>query len=91
MINFIAWIVVGGLAGWVASKIMNTDASMGVVMNVIVGIIGAMIGGWLVNWLLGADPAVFSIGGFLTAVLGAVILLGIVKAVTGKGTHAAVH
>lgn len=91
MINFILWLIVGGLAGWVASKIMNTDASMGVVMNVIVGIIGAMIGGWLVNWLLGADPAAFSIGGFLTAVLGAVILLAIVKALTGSNKHVAAH
>lgn len=88
MINFIAWLIIGGLAGWVASKIMNTDASMGVVMNIIVGVIGAMIGGWLVNWILGADPAVFSIGGFVTAVLGAVVLLAIVKALFGGRSHA---
>lgn len=88
MINFIAWLVVGGLAGWVASKIMNTDASMGILMNIIVGIVGAMLGGWLVNWMLGADPSIFSIGGFVTAVLGSVILLAIVKALTGGNSHA---
>lgn len=84
MLNIIIWIVVGGLAGWVASKIMKTDASMGVFLNVVVGIIGAFIGGWVVNLLLDADPELFSIGGFLTAILGAVILLAIVKAVSGR-------
>lgn len=84
MLNIIAWIVVGGLAGWIASKIMKTDASMGVMLNVVVGIIGALIGGWVVNLLLDADPEIFSIGGFLTAILGSVILLAIVRALTGR-------
>lgn len=88
MLNILAWIIVGGLAGWIASKIMNTDASMGVLLNVVVGIIGAFIGGWVVNMLLGADPEIFSIGGFVTAILGAVILLGLVKLLTGRGTAA---
>jgi len=83
MLNFIAWIVVGGLAGWIASKIMKTDASMGVGLNIIVGVIGAVIGGWVVSFLLDADPELFSIGGFVTAILGSVILLAIVKALTG--------
>jgi len=84
--NIIAWIVIGGLAGWIASKIMKTDASMGVFLNIVVGIIGAFIGGWVVNLLLDADPAIFSIPGFITAILGSVILLAIVKAVTGRRT-----
>ena len=74
----------GGLAGWIASKIMKTDASMGVFLNIVVGIIGAFIGGWVVNALLGADPGIFSIGGFLTAILGSVILLAIVRLFTGR-------
>lgn len=84
MINFIAWIIIGGLAGWVASMIMKADASMGVLMNIIVGILGALLGGFLVNSLLGADPEIFSVGGFITAVLGAVILIAIARAVTGR-------
>ena len=84
--NIIAWIVIGGLAGWIASKIMKTDASMGVFLNIVVGIIGAFLGGWVVNLLLDADPAIFSIPGFITAILGSVILLAIVKAVTGRRT-----
>ncbi len=88
MLNIIAWIIIGGLAGWVASKIMKTDASMGVLLNIVVGIIGALLGGWVVNLLLNADPEIFSIGGFLTALLGSVILLAIVKALTGRRSHA---
>jgi uncharacterized membrane protein YeaQ/YmgE (transglycosylase-associated protein family) len=88
MLNILAWIIIGGLAGWVASKIMKTDASMGIFLNIVVGIIGAFIGGWVVNLLLGADPEIFSIGGFLTALLGSVILLAIVGLFTRR-RHAA--
>jgi uncharacterized membrane protein YeaQ/YmgE (transglycosylase-associated protein family) len=52
--NFIIWLIVGGLIGWVASKIMNTDAQQGIFLNIVVGIIGAMIGGWLISPLIGA-------------------------------------
>ena len=47
--NFIIWLVVGGLIGWVASMIMKTDAQQGVILNVVVGIVGSMLGGWLVR------------------------------------------
>lgn len=87
MVNILLWIIVGGLAGWVASMIMKTDSSMGIPLNIVVGIIGAMIGGWLMNMLFGTDMALFSIGGFLTAVLGAIILLAIVRALTGGSRH----
>ncbi len=51
--NFIIWLVVGGLIGWVASMIMKTDAQQGVVLNVVVEIIGAFLGGWLISPLAG--------------------------------------
>ena len=44
--NFIIWLIVGGLIGWVASMIMKTDGQQGVILNVVVGIVGAMLGGW---------------------------------------------
>jgi uncharacterized membrane protein YeaQ/YmgE (transglycosylase-associated protein family) len=81
MINFIVWLIVGGLAGWIASMIMRTDAQQGVILNVVVGIIGAAVAGWLISPLLGI-PSInqqFSIGAFVVSVLGAVILLGIVN------------
>ncbi|RZL43583.1 MAG: GlsB/YeaQ/YmgE family stress response membrane protein [Variovorax sp.] len=80
--NFIIWLVVGGLIGWVASKIMNTDAQQGIFLNIVVGIVGSMLGGWLVAPLLGSGTVNqndFSIMGLLSSLIGAVILLAIVN------------
>lgn len=86
--GFIGWIVLGGLAGWVASMIAKTDHSMGVLANIIVGIIGAGIGGFLFNMFGGAGVTGFNIYSFLVALVGAVVLLFIVRAVTGGGRKA---
>lgn len=82
MMSIIVWIIVGALAGWIASMIMKTDASMGALANIVVGIIGAFIGGWLVS-LFGVNVAEgeLNIPSVLTAILGAVVLLAIIKAV----------
>lgn len=82
MINFIIWLVVGGIIGWVASLIMKTDAQQGVFLNIVVGIVGAMLGGWLLSPLFGTDTINqddFSLSGLLVSLLGAVILLAIVN------------
>jgi uncharacterized membrane protein YeaQ/YmgE (transglycosylase-associated protein family) len=83
-LGFIGWIVIGGLAGWIGSKIMGTDASMGIILNIIVGVVGGFLGGWLLT-LFGVDVAgggvIFS---FITCLVGAVILLWIVGLVTRK-------
>ncbi|MBW8831749.1 MAG: GlsB/YeaQ/YmgE family stress response membrane protein [Burkholderiales bacterium] len=79
--NFIVWLVVGGLVGWIASMIMRTDAQQGVILNVVVGIIGAAIAGWLISPLVGI-PSIntgFSVGSFVVSLLGAIVLLGIVN------------
>ena len=80
--NFIIWLVVGGLIGWIASKIMNTDAQQGVILNVIVGIVGAFLGGMLISPLVGV-PTInqdsLSLGALLVSLVGAVILLAIVN------------
>ena len=82
--NIISWLVVGGLAGWIASIIMKTNAQQGALANIIIGILGAFIGGFIVQLLSNGDGVdTFSIPGFIVAVLGAVILLWIVKAVRG--------
>ncbi|BAL95844.1 GlsB/YeaQ/YmgE family stress response membrane protein [Rubrivivax gelatinosus] len=80
--NLIIWLVVGGLIGWVASKIMRTDAQQGVILNVVVGIIGAALGGWLVSPLIGVgtiNQGVFSLGALVVSLVGAIILLAIVN------------
>ena len=80
MWNLIVWIVIGALAGWIASKIMKTDAQQGGLANVIVGVVGALIGGFVVR-LFGGEGAITGINpmSFLIALLGSVILLFIIK------------
>lgn len=79
IINIILWIIIGGLAGWVASMVMDRDAGMGALANIVVGIVGAIIGGFVVG-LFGVSVDTFSIPGLLVAILGAVILLAIIGA-----------
>jgi uncharacterized membrane protein YeaQ/YmgE (transglycosylase-associated protein family) len=81
MVNIILWILFGALAGWIASMIMDTDAEQGAVGNIVVGIAGAFIGGFIVNAMTGDDVMnQFSITSLLVAIIGAVILLALVKA-----------
>ena len=80
--NFIIWLVVGGIIGWIASKIMNTDAQQGVILNVVVGIIGAFLGGLLISPLVGVgtiNQDSLSIGALFVSLVGAIILLAIVN------------
>ena len=80
--NLIIWLVVGGLIGWLASKIMNTDAEQGIGLNVVVGIVGALLAGWLVTPLIGGatiNQGDFSLSGVVISLLGAIILLAIVN------------
>jgi len=86
--NFIIWLVVGGLIGWVASLIMRTDAQQGIILNVVVGIVGALLGGWFLSPLLGVstiNQSNFSIPALGVSLLGAIILLAIVNLIR-RGT-----
>ncbi len=78
--NFLGWIIIGGIAGWIASKIMKTDQSMGVLANIVVGIVGAFIGGFVFSSIGGEGVEKFNIYSLLVATVGSVILLGILKA-----------
>ena len=80
--NFIIWIVIGGLIGWAASIVMKTDAQQGVVLNVVVGIVGALVGGWLLSPLFGTgtiNQNDFSLASLIVSLLGAIILLAVVN------------
>ena len=71
--------LVGGIIGWLASLVMKTDAQMGLVGNVVVGIVGSLLGFWLAGLLgIGAGSA---IAGYVIAVIGAAVLIFILKAV----------
>jgi uncharacterized membrane protein YeaQ/YmgE (transglycosylase-associated protein family) len=76
----ITWIIIGGLAGWIASMITGTNARVNGWMNIVVGIIGAIIGGLILQLLGASAPSGFSVGSLLTAILGAIILLSLVRA-----------
>lgn len=80
--NFLIWIVMGGIIGWLASLVMKTDAQQGMFLNVVVGIVGALLGGWLLAPLFGTgtiNQDDFSIGSLLVSFLGALILLFVVN------------
>ncbi len=80
--NFIIWLVVGGVIGWLASLMMRTDAQQGVILNIVVGIVGALLGGWLISPLVGLptiNQNAFSLGAMAVSLVGAVILLAIVN------------
>lgn len=83
MINFIIALIVGGIIGWLASKVMNTDAQQGIFLNVVVGCIGSMLGGWLFSVLTGGTQnmrdAPFNPLTLLVAFGGAIVLLAIVN------------
>lgn len=81
LMSILAWIVIGGLAGWVASMVMKTDASQGLLADIIVGIIGAFIGGFVLDLagIGGTTVSGFNIASFVTALIGAVILLGLLR------------
>ena len=82
MINFIVWIIVGGLLGWIASMIMRTDASQGPLLNIIVGIVGAFLAGLIITPLIGGstiNQGNFSLTSLLISLLGAIVLLAIVN------------
>ena len=83
LITWIVIIIVGGLLGWIASKIMGTDPQQGLLLNIIVGIVGAILGGFLAS-LIGIGEGTitqgdFSIGSLLISLVGAIILLAIVN------------
>jgi uncharacterized membrane protein YeaQ/YmgE (transglycosylase-associated protein family) len=81
--GWIIALIVGGIAGWLASIVMRRDSSMGIVWNIVVGCVGSVVGNAVAGPLLGVGGSVqeFSVIGLVIAVVGAVILLGIVNLV----------
>lgn len=80
--NIIIMLVVGGVLGWLASKVMRTDAQQGIILNVVVGIVGALLAGFLITPLIGGAPitsGAFDVMSLISSFLGAVVLLAIVN------------
>jgi uncharacterized membrane protein YeaQ/YmgE (transglycosylase-associated protein family) len=80
--NFILWLVIGGVIGWIASLIMRTDGQQGIFLNVVVGIVGAFIGGLVLSPMFGAgtiNSSGLNLPALLVSLGGAVILLAAVN------------
>lgn len=82
-------ILIAGLVGWIASKIMHTDAEMGWLANVIVGIVGGLIGTTLLGFIAPASPTDngLSLTGILVGVIGACVAIYAWKAISGHRRH----
>lgn len=76
--GIILWIIFGALVGWIASAIMGTG--YGAIVDIVIGIVGAVIGGWLMSFFGSSGVTGFNFYSFLVAILGAVVLIAIVKA-----------
>jgi uncharacterized membrane protein YeaQ/YmgE (transglycosylase-associated protein family) len=80
--SFLIYIIFGGLVGWVASMLMGTDGQQGILLNIIVGIVGAVLGSWIFSLLgIGAGISGFNLSSFVVALIGAIVLIAVVKAV----------
>lgn len=78
--SFLVYIIFGGIVGWVASLLMKTDSRQGILLNIVVGVVGAVLGSWLVGFFGIAGVSGFNLSSFLVALVGAVVLIAIVKA-----------
>ena len=78
--GIILWIIFGALVGWIASLIMKTDSQQGTVLNIVVGVAGAVIGGWVMSIMGESGVSGFNLYSFAVALVGAVILIAVVKA-----------
>lgn len=82
--NILIWILFGALVGWIASLIMSTDKEQGAFLNILIGIGGAILGGFMAQVFgIGAVDG-FDVVSLLTAIVGAITIIAILKAFRGK-------
>lgn len=84
VMGFFTWIILGGIAGWLASIFTKNNANMGLIKNIIVGIVGAMLGGFVFSFFGSTGVTGFNLWSIFVAVVGAVILLVIINLFTKK-------
>lgn len=76
--SILAWVVLGGIAGWIGSLFMGTDAAQGVFLNIVIGVVGAVVGGMLFNMLGASGVTGFNLYSLAVAVVGAVVAIWVV-------------
>jgi uncharacterized membrane protein YeaQ/YmgE (transglycosylase-associated protein family) len=79
-VSIIAWIILGLIAGFVASKIVNREGE-GIIVDIVLGIVGAVVGGWIIAFVGGQGVTGFNLYSILVAIGGAIVLLVIFHAV----------
>ena len=82
--GWLAWLIVGAVAGWLASIVMKTNSQQGLLMDIVVGIVGAFIGGFLFNQFGAAGVTGFNISSLIVAFVGAVVLLAVIRMLGGR-------
>ena len=84
--EWLSWIVVGAIAGWLAGLLVKGDEGLGVIGHVVLGLVGALLGGYVVSLVTKNDPmdGVFDISTIVTAVIGAVVLVLLVSMIMGR-------
>jgi uncharacterized membrane protein YeaQ/YmgE (transglycosylase-associated protein family) len=85
--GWLAWLVVGAVAGWLASLVMKTNKRQGLLLDIVVGIVGALIGGFLFNQLGTAGVTGFNIWSIFVAFTGAVVLLAVIRLLNRSGSR----
>ena len=79
--GIISWIILGGIAGWLASIVMKRNDQMGCIANIVAGIVGAFVGGWIFSLFGGGSVTGLNLPSLIVAFVGAVIVLGVVNLV----------
>ena len=82
--NIISWIILGAIAGWLASMVTKRNDRMGCITNIIVGIVGAAVGGWIFSLFGGEGVTGFNLPSLLVAFIGAVIVLAAINLIFGR-------
>jgi uncharacterized membrane protein YeaQ/YmgE (transglycosylase-associated protein family) len=85
--NLIIWLIAGAVIGWLASRIMGTSGQQGLLLDIVVGVVGAALAGWFLTPLFGIgtiNQNNFSLPALLVSLVGAVVLLAIVRLLRGN-------
>lgn len=82
--SFILWVFLGLVAGWLASVIMKNDTSQGPMIDIVLGVVGSVVGGFIFNLLGMAGVTGFNLYSLIVATVGAVILIGIGRAISRR-------
>jgi uncharacterized membrane protein YeaQ/YmgE (transglycosylase-associated protein family) len=82
--GILSWIVLGGIAGWLASIVTKRNDRMGCITNIIAGVVGAAVGGWVFSLFGGTGVTGFNLPSLLVALVGAVIVLAVINLFTRK-------